>query len=368
MTLDVGAVASSSAVDGCMMEQGWPALNPHPEVTRRYGIADLRLNLSAESIPSATNNVTGTLQGLSPNLTTLASPTGSLTANINTGLKALLTKSGIATEPVTTRVTFGTPALTAAEQLVTTTLTDGVVTIDLRNSRIQFDLGELTDDQPPGLNGRSPNSPLVLDETAVQNLTQRTNTLLRGWANAIAAEMKKAIDNTAFSMTSQIRLTIAGIPANITVGYDTTVGAMLAQNPPEPTITPEIGPLNLHILDPVTSALRGGTGAVVGGTLTDALTRPGALLPVAGDAIQTAALTVDAEAGTALTPLTNALSLTINVQPDQPGAPATDVARATDGQYKVSALRIAAVNSSAELYFATATAGPVSFRPPKSTD
>jgi hypothetical protein len=363
MTLEVGAVASTSAIDACVMNSGWPALAADPQVTRQYRIADLRLNLSARSVQPATEKTSATLGGIDKNLTDLASPTSSLTANISTGLTGLLAGSGLAVASVSTEVNFGTPDLAAAKSLLGKSLTDGVVAIDLADSRIYVDLGKLTHSQSPGLNGRSPNSPLVLDDAALKELTERSNTLLRDWANAVSTEVKKALDNTTFSMTSQIRLTVAGIPAKITAGYNTTVGAMLAQHPPAPTITPEIGLLNLHLLDPVTSVLLGGTGAVVSGALNDALTQPGALLAATGNAIQDSADTVAEEAVTALAPLINTLSLTLNVQPDQPGAAAADIARAVEGQYRVSALRIAAVGSSAELYFATATAGPVSFRP-----
>jgi hypothetical protein len=104
---------------------------------------------------------------------------------------------------------------------------------------------------------------------------------------------------------------------------------------------------------------------VVAGALDTALTATGGLLPTAEAAIRSAVVPVTTQAETALAPLADTLTLTVNVQPDQPGAPAGSAAAGSslEGEYKVSALRVGAVGSTAELYLATASAGPVVFRP-----
>lgn len=105
------------------------------------------------------------------------------------------------------------------------------------------------------------------------------------------------------------------------------------------------------------------------GALDAALYILGAVLPAASSAIQSAAAPVSVAAESALTPLASTLTLTVNVQPDRPGAPsgAAAASGAGDGQYKVSALRVAAAGSTVELYLATASAGPaVFYRPGRS--
>ncbi|WP_146068853.1 hypothetical protein [Arthrobacter sp. ZGTC131] len=156
--------------------------------------------------------------------------------------------------------------------------------------------------------------------------------------------------------------------AEVSLRYATTVGAFQSGPPPAPTVSTKIlglGLPGLDVLDSVTAALLGGTGTVVAGALKQALSAPGSLILAAAAAIQTAAFPVAEAAESALPPLADTLTLTVNVQRDQPGAPASPAAAGSsaDGQYKVSALRIAAAGTTAEIYLATASAGPVVFRP-----
>lgn len=376
MTLDVGAVASSAAVDACTLTNGWPTLDPSPTVDRSYGIAGLRLNLSAASIQTMTASVSATLDGLSQELAAAAAPTGSLTAAVNAGVADVVSQSSdeLTVGSVTTEITFGTPDLTAARQLMTAPLTDGVVTIDLVNATISFDLAKLAYG-PAGLNGRPANTRVAFDAATAQSLTERASALLKAWGEAVTAEVEKALAATAFTMETTLVLQtddplLGQIDvAEVSLGYATTLGAFQSEPPPVPTVSTRVLGTGLpglqDLLDPITAALLAGTGAIVAGALEDALFGPGALLPTTVAAIQSAAVPVVADAESALTPLADALSLTVNVQPDQPGAPVGSgvAGSAADGQYKVSALRIAAVGSTAEIYLATAAAGPVVFRP-----
>jgi hypothetical protein len=378
MTLDVGAVASSAAVDGCTLTNGWPTLDPSPTVHRSYGIAGLGLNLSAGLIHTMTASVSGTIDRVSQELAAAAT-TGSLRAAVKAGVTDLVSQSSdeLAVGSVTTEITFGAPNLSAARQLLTTPLTDGVVSIDLVNATISFDLAKLAYG-PAGLNGLPANTRVTFDAAAVQNLTQRTSALLEAWGEAISAEIEKALAATSFTMDTTVVLQ-ADDPllgkidvAEVSLGYATTVGAFLPQTPPAPLPAPTVSTKVLGLglpglealLEPITAALLAGTGDVVAGALDDVLFGPGALVPVTAAAIQSAAVPVVDAADSALSPLADTLTLTVNVQPDQPGAPvgAGIAGSAVDGQYKVSALRIAAVGSTAEIYLATAAAGPVVFQ------
>ncbi|MFJ5693924.1 choice-of-anchor G family protein [Arthrobacter sp. NPDC093125] len=374
MTLDVGAVASSSEMDACVLNNGWPSLNPAPLVARDYGIAALGLNLSAPAIGPMTTSVSRTLNAIPENLTALASPTGSLTTSINLGVAGLIPAGALSLGGVSTEITFGAPDLTAARQLLGRTITDGVVTIDLATARIHFDLARLTYG-PAGLNDRPANTQVLLNAAAVQDLTKRISALLQKWADDMTAEIDKAVAATSLTIESRVllrtsvRLGLVDIDvdaAEVTLGYDTTAGALLSESPPAPTpSTKVLGTPDLGLLNSVTDALVGGTGGVVAGALDTALTVTGGLLPTAEAAVRSAVVPVTKEAETALAPLADTLTLTVNVQPDQPGAPAGNAAAgsAAEGEYKVSALRVGAVGSTAELYLATASAGPVVFRP-----
>jgi hypothetical protein len=371
MTLDVGAVASSSSVDACVMNNGWPSLDPIPVVARDYGVAGLGLNLSAGAISPLSSDASGILDGVAGDLTALGSPSGSLTAAIDAGVTGLVPEDELGVGGATTVITFGTPDLTAARQLLGKTLIDedGLVTIDLASARIYFDLARLAYG-PAGLNDLPANTQVLLNTASVQDLTQRTSALLQEWAGDVTAEIEKALAATSFTMETTVLLEAAGIPvAEVRLTYATTVGAFESVPPPAPTLSTKVLGLGLpslqSLLNPVTAALLAGTGGVVAGALDAALSSPGGLLPTAEAELRSAVVPVTEEAQTALAPLADALTLTVNVQPDQPGAPAGGAAAGTavEGEYKVSALRVGAVGSTAELYLATASAGPIAFRP-----
>lgn len=379
MTLDVGALASSSQVDACALTNGWPTLDASPAVARAYAISGLQLNMAADSVGTMTSTVRGTADGLAEDFDALAGPSGPLTAAVDSGVRGLVQQAGsvLSVGSVTTQITLGSPDLSAVDQLLGTTLTDGVVTLDLANARIRFDLAALKYG-PAGLNGLPANTRVGLDAAAVQDLRQRTSALLGAWRNAVSAEIEKALAATAFTMETTLVLR-TNVPlvgpadvAEVSVRYATNLAAFQSATPPAPTVSTSILGLGLGLsglqalLAPVTAGLLSGTGTVVADALDDALSGPGALIPAATADIQAAAQPVADSVEAALTPVANALSLTVNVQPDQPGAPTSAAAAGSsaEGQYKVSALRVAVAGSTAEIYLATASAGPVAFRRP----
>jgi hypothetical protein len=379
MTLDVGAVASSSEVDACVLSNGWPTLDTSPAVARAYAISGLQLNLSADSVGTMTSTVGETTDALAEDLEALEDPSSSLTAAVNSGLLGLVQQASsvLSVGSVTTQITLGTPDLSAVDQLLGTTLTDGVVTVDLANARLRFDLAALRYG-PAGLNGLPANTRVGLDAAAVQDLRQRTSALLGAWREAVRVEIEKALAATAFTMESTLVLQ-ANVPlvgaanvAEVSVRYTSNLAAFQSATPPAPTVSTSILGLGVGLsglqalLDPVTAGLLSGTGAVVADALDDALSGPGALIPAITADIQTAAQPVADSVEAALTPVANTVSLTVNVQPDQPGAPASAAVagRSAEGQYKVSALRVAVAGSTAEIYLATASAGPVAFQRP----
>lgn len=378
MTLDVGAVASSAEVDACTLSNGWPTLDASPTVARAYAVAGLQLNLSADSVRTMTTTIGETTDGLGQDLNALAAQPGPLTAAVSAGVSGIVHQAtGVLTVgSVETVISFGTPDLSSAvDGLLATSLTDGVVTIDLANAQVSFDLSTLSTG-PDGLNGLAPNTRLDFDAATVQELTQRASALLEAWSDAVTAEVEKALAATAFAMETtlvlrtDVPLVGATDVAEVSLRYDSNLAAFQSTTPPSPTVSTSVLEIGLPglsaLLDSVVAALVSGTGGVVAGALDEALLGTGALVPAVEAAIRTAALPVADSVEAALTPVANTVSLTFNVQPDQPGAPASAAVAGSsaDGQYKVSALRIAVAGNWAEIYLATASAGPVAFRHP----
>lgn len=376
MTLDIGAVASSAEVDACLLVNGWPTPNPVPVENRTYGIAGADLKAGVPSVQSMTAATTSAIDDAVDDLAALDDPGGMVTTTINTGIRALVqgAAGSLTLGTVDTVITIGTLDLSGVQPLLTGTITDGVVTIDLSNSSATVDLAALRGGAN-GFNGLPPNTVIGIDETLLAEVSQRTTALLAEWSSGTALALEQALEAATFAMQTQVVLR-ANVPllgtvdvARLSIGYATTLGAFLDGSAPQPTITTEVLSGALPGLDtlltPILTALNNGTGTVVQGVLVPALQGTNGVIPTAVTGIEGAADGVTEELDAILDPLAGVLSLTINVQPDQPGAPVTSAAagNSAPGEYKISALRIATLGNAAEIYLATSAAGPLIFRP-----
>lgn len=375
MTLDVGAVASSAEVDACVLVNGWPAPNPVPVENRAYGIAGADLNAGVPSVQTMTAAATSAIEDAEDDFATLDDVGGQVTATVNAGIAGLVQGSAgsLKVGTVSTVITMGALDLSGLPQHVTGSISDGVVTIDLSNSSATVDLAALRGGAN-GFNGLPPNTAIGIDQALITEVSQRTTALLGKWSSDTVLELRQALGAATFSMQTQVvlradvLLTTVDV-ARLTISYGTTVGAFLGGTAPAPTITTQVlgAPLpGLNtLLAPILTAVTNGAGTVVQGALVPALEGTTGVIPTAVAEIDGATAAVTQELGVILNPLAGVLSFTVNVQPDQPGAPATAAAAGTSaaGEYKVSALRIAALANSAEIYLATSSAGPVAFRP-----
>ncbi|WP_066286549.1 choice-of-anchor G family protein [Arthrobacter sp. B6] len=376
MTLDIGAVASSAEVDACLLVNGWPTPNPVPVENRTYGIAGADLKAGVPSVQSMAAATTSAIDDAVDDLAALDDPGGQVTTTINTGIRALVqgAAGSLTLGTVDTVITIGTLDLSGVQPLLTGTISDGVVTIDLSNSSATVNLAALRGGAN-GFNGLPPNTVIGIDQALLQEVSQRTTVLLAEWSSGMALALEQALEAATFTMQTQVVLR-ADVPllgtvdvARLSIGYATTLGAFLDGSAPQPTITTEVLSGALSGLDtlltPILTALNNGTGTVVEGVLVPALQGTSGVIPTAVTGIEGAADGVTEELDAILDPLAGVLSLTINVQPDQPGAPVTSAAagNSAPGEYKISALRIATLGNAAEIYLATASAGPVIFRP-----
>lgn len=379
MTLDIGAVASSAELDACLLVNGWPTPNPNPAENRTYGIAGADLKAGVPSVQTMTAETASAIDHAVDDLAALDDPGGQVTETVNTGITALVqgAAGSLTLGTVDTTISIGTLDLSGVQPMLTGTISDGVVTIDLSNNSATVDLASLRGGAN-GFNGLPPNTVIDINQTLIAEVSQRTTALLAEWSSGTALALKQALEAATFAMQTEVVLR-ADVPllgtvdvARLSIGYATTLGAFLDGTAPQPTTTTEVlsGALpGLNtLLEPILTALNNGTGTIVQGVLVPALQGAGGVIPTAAAAIEGAADGVREELDTILDPLAGALSLTINVQPDQPGAPVSSAAagNAAPGEYKISALRIATLGNAAEIYQATASAGPVIFRPERT--
>lgn len=376
MTLDVGAVASSAQVDACVLVNGWPAPNPVPVENRAYGIAGADLNAGAPSVQTMTAAATAAIDDATDDFAALDDVGGQVTTTVNAGITGLVQDAAGSLEvgTVSTVITLGALDLSGLPQFLTGSISDGVVTIDLSNSSATVDLAALRGGTN-GFNGLPPNTVIGIDQALLTEVSQRTTALLGEWSSDTVLALEQALAAATFSMQTQVVLRSDVFPVGIvdvalvTISYGTTVGAFLGGTVPAPTITTQVlgAPLpGLNtLLAPILTAVTNGAGTVVQGALVPALEGTNGVIPTAVAEIEGATAAVTEELGVILDPLAGVLSFTVNVQPDQPGAPASAAAAGTSaaGEYKVSALRVAAFGSAAEIYLATSSAGPVLFRP-----
>lgn len=375
MTLDVGAVASTAEADACLLANGWPTPNPVPVISRNYGIAGVDLTADAPAVGAMTTAAGSAFGDAAGGLAAVDDPSGQVTAAINAGITALVQGSlvGLNLRTVTTSITVGGLDLSALTPLLTGTISDGAVTIDAGNSTITADLAALRGGAR-GLNGLPANTAIGMDEALVNEISQRVAALAADWSADSALALQQAVAAASFTMKSVVVLQADVFPlgkydvARLEVSYGTALGAFLGGAAPAPTITTEVlngGVDGLDVLlAPVVGALNGGTGSVVRDALVPAISGAGSLMPAAVAAIDGPTHAVAGELETALDPLAGVLTFTVNVQPDRPGAPVSTASagNSAPGEFKVSALRIAAAGN-AEIYLATAAAGPAVFRP-----
>ena len=369
-TLRVGAIASSSRLDWCRTLENRVTTPAAPAVvTRSYGIARLDLNSTSAVIGAVSTQGAAAISALSTTINGLAGPSGTISTTLTTLTKAAITPVlGTLQLGTTTATTTVTLNLAPVSALLTQTLTDGVVTINLAAGTLTVRLDGLLGGAN-GLNGLAPNTDLVLDSTVINDITARTTALLTGWRTQLVTAATTAVDGAAVTSTVDIALTLLGAHvADVHVALSGTLGQVRAGTATLsvtaaavsgllPGVKTTVDTVLTAILNTAFNAagkttVLSGVAAAVNPVVTTALTTFGASL-------STATAPVVTMLGSLLTGLQAVLSIKVNVQPDQANAPATPTARSTE--YQVSALRIGVVNgaaSAASVWLAQSWAGP----------
>ncbi|MGO4590576.1 choice-of-anchor G family protein [Paenarthrobacter sp. 2TAF44] len=376
VTLDVGAVASSSALDACVMTNGWPMLNPTPTVQRQYGIAGLDLTAAIPAVGTLSTGGASLVAAVPTQLNALLG-TGGLTTGISDGIKGivdpLLTTLAVGT--YSTTATLSAPDLSGVTAMMTESMTDGIVTVNLGTGTIKVNIAALTGSSVTGLNGMEPNHAVVLDAAMATAVTNRVTALLDSWKNRVLAAVNTALSSISLQATTTIDLKapVLGTPlAKVTVVMGpASLGSFLAGTAPAPQISTQVlGGNALGVVTTLLNSLLGplttGSNTVVKNVLNTTIFNTGIVANL-GSSLQLLITPVINAVGPVLTAVRTLVAINVNVQPDQswPGTKPADVTAAT-GEYKVSAIRVGLVDSAGllSLSLGSSSAGPAALAVP----
>jgi len=396
VNLDIGAVAAVATLDGC--EDTWMAGAPGTALSRSYLLTELKARLTSNAVralmgpggtvPTTVGLVNTQLNTLIGSSSTTGTAEASLATTLLNGLTGTLTTvlaslSGPlleltivppGTTPVTATVDVDLAPVTA---LLTGSLSDGAVTVDLGSGLISFDIGALSG----GLENRDPNTRLLTAAT-LNDVVDRVDALLIARLAQIDTALTTVLSaaHIVLKVDLQVQLTLlpgvlAPIPIlNVHLGFDGTLAQYIATpnavvSGPTVSILPGsgfVGTLLNSLLDGVTAGLLNPVLTVLVPSIVTAVTTQ-LLTPISGTiatvlasttALRTAA--INALDGV-LQVLALIVDVTINSRPDvlpNPAPPRPALA----GEYFVSALRIGVLNapggtSLLSLYLANASVG-----------
>lgn len=378
--LEVGSVGASSQLDGCAALRSilWND-GPAVDADREYGIASFDLSLESAILGSIVTDTNTAVTTINASLNGLLGPSGgiatAITGQLNVGLGSI---AGVSLGATTGTVALsGLDIAGAVTPLLSAPLNDPYVSIDLSAGTVEIDLAALLNG-PDGLNGLDPNTELLLNAAVIDDIVDRVGDLLDTRVlqitNAITTAIRAA--TLEVNLSTPLRLVVLGSPvqvANVAVTSSTTLAslfdgtatfgvslnvlpglspaAQLALSAVQALLNTAIAGLQTSLVSPVATAIAN----VVLGTLTTLGSTLAAVVTQVVDAL-----------AVVLAPLPGVLSIMVNVQPDQPGAPdpGDDVPQSGDStaSFTVTALRLGLLDTlgtAAAVDFATASAGPV---------
>ncbi|MGO4247496.1 choice-of-anchor G family protein [Paenarthrobacter sp. RAF54_2] len=373
VTLDVGAVASSSALDACVMTNGWPMLDTTPTVQRQYAIAGLDLTAAIPAVGTLSTQGASLVGAVPAQLNALLG-TGGLTTGISDGISAFINPllGSLSLGSISTTATLSAPDLTGVTAMMTESISDGIVTINLGTGTVKVNIASLAG-STTGLNGMEPNHAVVLDAAMTTAVTNRVTALLDSWKNRVLAALTTALRSITLNATTNITLKLATINA-ATIGVKmgpSTLGQFLDGSAGAPVVTADVIELDLGgevtgLLSPIRSALLTGSNGVVKNVLNATIFNAG-LIPTLGTNLQLVITPVINAVGPVLTGVRTLVAINVNVQPDQSwaGTKPADVTAAV-GEYKVSAIRVGLVGSAGllSLHLGSSSAGPAALKIP----
>lgn len=365
MTLDIGAVSSLAELAYCgNLGNNWQGPLPHPVTNRSYRVSTLNLNADMPALDAAVAGANTLIQSVTANLQA-AQP--GLAAAITQDLITAATPLPAGLDPLApadvktdVKLDLTQLDLTAARAALTSTLTDttGLITVDFGTGIAHINLAK-AEGGTDNLNGKAPNTRIVLDHNVTAQLSAALNQVLVTWRANITAAVQQAIRATPATVTATVTVRALGIPAaQISLGLGpTTTGQLLdlyhgVAGTPVPSVTTTVKLLVVNAptgaLNTLTSALAAALPAITGKALDNSLIA--GVVGTLGTSLQQQNAPVGPALTQALTQVNNLLSITVNVQPDQPGYQGT----AGSSPVSVTALQVA-LNPAQNLNLSLAT-------------
>lgn len=349
MTLDVGAASSIAQLIQCGdLGNGWLGPLEEPLLNRDYSVSSLELNTALPALGEAVSGADQLLDGVQPRL---EAAVGDLEAGISADLSDVaqpllgtLTLGGIDTQ-----VTMTAADLMPVRALLQGTMTDdsGLLTVDFAAGTVRVDLAK-TAGGVNGLNGKSPNTEVVLNQAMREELSAALTQVLEDWRENVTSALIASLRATSVTVNSTVHVKSAGVPlADIQLGMGPASTGLLLDiyngvpGTPAVPVTTSITMLGsdpFGLLTPTLNSLAAGLAEALPGITGEALNKELILGIVGGaETTLTALLSPVAPAlSKALGRLSNVLSIMVNVQPDQPRHPQPSSA----SPFSVSALRL----------------------------
>jgi len=379
--LRVGAVGASSQLDGCaaLRSSTWGD-GTVTGSTRSYGIAGLGLDVEVPAVGALAGTTTAGVTTVNAAVASLLGSSGLISSAI--GARLDLALPGILTTNIGGSVTLsGLNLGGAVASLITTPLTDGVVTVDLQSGMVDIDLDALL----PSLNNAPPNTEIVVNSAVLAPIVTRVGALLNTWTSQVVATLRQNLRAATLTVDLSAVIGAPGIGIlpglnvlNVSVDYVGTVGAVLDGTATFAidaeaagavgAISTLLAALGLPTVAQLIASVELLSSVLVTATANQITTTALGAITTLGTTLSTAVNTIIARVGSVVNVLPSILSLMVNVQPDRPGAPSgsTYIAGTDDStpQYLVSALRIGLADaltpsSIARVTLGTASAGPV---------
>ncbi|MDA3805243.1 choice-of-anchor G family protein [Clavibacter sp. CT19] len=407
--LALGAVASSSVLDWCSGRRNAVWGNGSlPGSTRQYGIAGLELTavspavrgITGTTTTAATTGVTAAAALLTSGSST-TTPTGPVADAIRSAILSTLgsigSTLGLTALTGTISVTGVDAAATAVAPLLTAPLrsADGSVAVDLATGVVTVDLAYLLGRGAGGLNGKTPNTEILVDAQTLNTVAASVGALIDQRSADIRAAMTTALQKVTVTVDVTANVTLqpllgspipvlalrsqfSGTLADLVAGKQFTITATaLNLGTLGSVVAGLLSALGLGSVtalgDRLVASLATGLVAPVRNAVTTGLAAPVTTLGTNLAAVSAGAVT---GVGSVVNALPRVLSLQVNVRPDQPGAPAGStylpaVGRSTSAEYTVTALRLGlrvadAVTGTpfSVTELATSTAGRNAYRTP----
>jgi hypothetical protein len=387
--LRIGTLGAIAELDSCASL--WSGSAPGADLVRDYLVQDLAVALTSATVTDVAADIRSAIGSLEVTLDALAGsqavPTA-LQSTLDSALDLSLAGIGITLGTVDSLSVAVNVDLAPVQALVTGTLTDGAVSVNLGTGEITADLEALFGAayaSSTGLNGQDPNTSVLTPEV-LSAISLRAGTLMTTFVTTtIADAVTAAIDATSLTVSLGLRLN-AIVPDALIVNstFTGTIGGftgVAGQAAPIAATTVSVVP-GLGLLGATSATLNSVLGLLTSG-ITSAITTSvlpaigtSVVAPVKATAATAAGATITTLTGTTipafvtqlaglLTVLGTLVEITVNGRPDAAGSVGSPSAAAT-GRYFETALHVGVVNGSAasvaSLFFANASVGPNALR------